>query len=355
MREYGKIHRSFWTNPALRAAGRDARELAAYLLTGPHTTMLGCFRLPDAYVAEDLGWDVEGVRLAFGALADIGFAVRDDETKWLVIPRFLKWNRPENPNQVKGILKAFAAVPAFEYVGLLVVAIEEFVGVKVTPPKGSPNGSGKGSVTVTEPSRAPSRGFRNHDPDARNGIETKEQEQDQKQEQKGSAEPTQPPQPHPTSARDGTTDETEWLPPEQTTILAELRRHPILEPIATARFAGTLSGRSMSSGRPIAWGLAAIADAAADASEEGLNAGGLAKKVRSYWDNAKRPRDVDSTPIANDTAPAAREALPAWVTSPTPEREATEDELRETALAAQRAGMPVPAALKRYLPPSEVA
>lgn len=109
-RPYGKIHGSFWTSPTIRACGDDGRTLAAYLLTSPHTTMLGCFRAPDAYVSEDIGWPAERVRAAFDVLHRNGFATRD-QASWVVVHRFLFWNPIDNQNQGKAAMKAFAQLP----------------------------------------------------------------------------------------------------------------------------------------------------------------------------------------------------------------------------------------------------
>lgn len=139
-------------------------------------------------------------------------------------------------------------------------------------------------------------------------------------------------------------------------VLAELKLHPSLEPIATRDFAKAVGAHLMTAGKPMPWVLEAIRDVAVVVAGQGLSAEALAKKTFSFIKNARRPRDPEAT--ANDTrpvdAPTAREALPTWVTNPKVEREATEDELRATALEAHAQGMPVPPALRQYLP-SEVA
>lgn len=112
MREYGKIHSSFWTSQTIRSMTEDGRTLAAYLLTGPHSNMLGCFRIPDGYVSEDLVWESERVIKGFVELFDKGFATRSEGSKWVVIHKFLKWNQPENPNVVKAAEKLFDQIPA---------------------------------------------------------------------------------------------------------------------------------------------------------------------------------------------------------------------------------------------------
>ena len=55
----------------IQCLSNEAKLLALYLLTGPHTNMLGCFRLPASYVAEDLGWDLKTVSKRFNELNQI--------------------------------------------------------------------------------------------------------------------------------------------------------------------------------------------------------------------------------------------------------------------------------------------
>ena len=111
MRDYGKVHTSFWISDGMRRVSDDARLLALYLLTGQHTNMIGCFRLPDGYVSEDLAWTPERVSKGFDELSANGFAMRDSSSKWVLIRNFLTWNSVENPNQGIAALRLFDQVP----------------------------------------------------------------------------------------------------------------------------------------------------------------------------------------------------------------------------------------------------
>ncbi|MGN6657068.1 MAG: hypothetical protein ACTHJ9_17245 [Rhodanobacter sp.] len=111
MREYGKIHSSFWTSEDIRQLGEDGRTLAAYLLTSPHSNMLGCFRCPIAYISDDLRWPIERVREGFAKLSQRVWATFEEGSGWVVIHKFLKWNQPENPNVVRAAEKLFAQIP----------------------------------------------------------------------------------------------------------------------------------------------------------------------------------------------------------------------------------------------------
>lgn len=110
MREYGQIQCSFWTDPDLQSVSNNAKLLAAYLLTGPHSNGLGCYRLPDGYVMADFGWDSETLSKGFEELLEIGFAERCDSTFFVLIPKFLAWNEISNPNVAKSREKEFLMI-----------------------------------------------------------------------------------------------------------------------------------------------------------------------------------------------------------------------------------------------------
>lgn len=111
MREYGQIQTSFWTSPDVQSLSDQARLLAAYLLTGPHSNGLGCYRLPDGYVMEDFGWGKETVSIGFEELFQKGFSSRCDTTNFVLIHKFLKWNPIANGNVAKAREKEFATIP----------------------------------------------------------------------------------------------------------------------------------------------------------------------------------------------------------------------------------------------------
>lgn len=110
MRDYGKVHTGFWVSEDTRALSDDGKLLALYLLTCPHANIIGCFRLPQAYVADDLGWNAQRVAKGFAELSGKGFATHD-ASGWLCIHRYLKWNAIENPNQATAAKKVFEQIP----------------------------------------------------------------------------------------------------------------------------------------------------------------------------------------------------------------------------------------------------
>lgn len=110
MREYGQVQCSFWTDPDMQSLAGDHRLLALYLLTGPHSNGLGCYRCPDGYVVADLGWTSERVSKGFAELSRIGFAERCEATFFVLIPNYLRWNAIANSNVAKARIAEFEAV-----------------------------------------------------------------------------------------------------------------------------------------------------------------------------------------------------------------------------------------------------
>ena len=111
MRDYGKVHSSFWTSQTIRTMSEDSRALAIYLLTCPHGTISGVFRLPDGYVCDDLQWSNKRVNETLSELLHKGFANRCETTKWVCINKHFEWNKLENPNQVKSAAKIALMIP----------------------------------------------------------------------------------------------------------------------------------------------------------------------------------------------------------------------------------------------------
>jgi|GEM_PF-1314138 len=111
MRIFGSIQLCFWASLDTQQLSDQGKLLAIYLLTGPHSNMLGCFRLPDGYITADLKWNIETVKKAFQELFRSQFLTRDDPSGWLIIHKFLKWNPIQNSKQGVGVQRLFDLVP----------------------------------------------------------------------------------------------------------------------------------------------------------------------------------------------------------------------------------------------------
>ena len=85
MRIYGCIPTKFWTRPDVKKLSDQAKLLAVYLNSSIHTTMLGCFRVPVGYIADDLKWSVEVVINALAELSSIHYITYDQESSYVLI------------------------------------------------------------------------------------------------------------------------------------------------------------------------------------------------------------------------------------------------------------------------------
>lgn len=97
-RDYGRIRVSFWDDERIKPLSMADKMVAAYLLTSNHTNAIGCFKLPLAYVADDLGVTPASLEPIFASLRAINFIKWCERVPWLWIPNYLKHNPPETPN-----------------------------------------------------------------------------------------------------------------------------------------------------------------------------------------------------------------------------------------------------------------
>ena len=98
MRVYGKVATGFWQDEKMLPLNDRTKLLALYLLTGPHSNLLGCFRLPIGYISADLNWSSKAVQRGLAALARIGYLRRNETTGLTLLPNYFRYNTIENPN-----------------------------------------------------------------------------------------------------------------------------------------------------------------------------------------------------------------------------------------------------------------
>jgi len=111
VRQFGKTETAIWHNPKFRGLSEDARQLWLYLISCPHGNSIGCFLLPEEYVAYDMQWVSKRVSKHVRELVSKGFLERDETTS---LTRILGWwghNTIENANVAKAAIKLLRALP----------------------------------------------------------------------------------------------------------------------------------------------------------------------------------------------------------------------------------------------------
>ena len=105
------ISPEFWTDKKVQTLPLTTRALVYYCFSSPHTTSLGCFRLPLEYAAADLKISKTDIFKGFKQAEQADLISYDKQSNWLFIPTFIKWNPVHNPNQWKHIHNLLATVP----------------------------------------------------------------------------------------------------------------------------------------------------------------------------------------------------------------------------------------------------
>lgn len=170
MRDYGKISPSFWTGKtgkAIKAGGQEAVVVAMYLMSSPHSNMIGLYYLPMMYLAHETGMGFEGASKGLQRACEAGFCSYDEasEVVWVhEMARYqIAYELSANDNRVKGIQREVDSVPENPFVSLFYDKYADSFKLKKSAGKQSPF-------------EAPSK-----------PLVSQEQEQEQEQEREGRA------------------------------------------------------------------------------------------------------------------------------------------------------------------------
>lgn len=124
MRDYAKLSPTFWTGKtgrALKRRGIEGVVVALYLVSSPHSNMLGLFYQPILYLAEETGLPIEGASKGLQDCIACGFCSYDDETKTVWVHEMAAWqvaeSLSEGDKRCKGIQKDYDALPDNPFLG----------------------------------------------------------------------------------------------------------------------------------------------------------------------------------------------------------------------------------------------
>jgi hypothetical protein len=110
-RDFTKVLPTLWHDEDFKSLPLDIhRYLYLYYLTSPHQSSAGCYRLPDGYAVEDLGWELEKYRSARDVLSERQRISFDPATSEVLIEGWFKDNPPDNPNHRKGTERLVAKI-----------------------------------------------------------------------------------------------------------------------------------------------------------------------------------------------------------------------------------------------------
>lgn len=88
MREYAKLAPTLWTGEtgkALRKKGPEALIVAVYLMSSPHSNMLGLYYQPVMYMAHETGLGIEGASKGLLDCIEASFCSYDADTEMVYV------------------------------------------------------------------------------------------------------------------------------------------------------------------------------------------------------------------------------------------------------------------------------
>jgi hypothetical protein len=187
MRDYAKLAPTFWTGKTGRALKRRGIEgvlVAVYLVSSPHSNMLGLYYQPILYLAEETGLPIEGASKGLRDCIECGFCSYDEVTKTVWVHEMAAWQISDalSPTDLrcKGIQKDYNALPDNPF---LAAFFERYKAAFHLSLKREYEG---------EPEEAPVKGLTKH-------LRSQEQEQEQDSSEAkasgGKPPPAPPPEP----------------------------------------------------------------------------------------------------------------------------------------------------------------
>jgi len=123
MSRYTTVESIIWHDEKFRSLPEDARMLFLYLLTSPHSNMLGIFYLPKLYACSDLQWEPERYQRGIDTLCDTLLIEVDKDIVW--IKNYLKHNLIKGPKQITGAVNRLMTLPDTKLIGPFMKNLEK--------------------------------------------------------------------------------------------------------------------------------------------------------------------------------------------------------------------------------------
>lgn len=124
MRDYAKVSPKFWTGETgqeIARRGSEAVIVAMYLMTSPHSSMLGLYYQPTLYMAEETGLTPEGASKGLRECMEAGFCDYDPASKWVWVFEMAGYQigsyLDPADKRCKGIQKDYQALPNVPFLG----------------------------------------------------------------------------------------------------------------------------------------------------------------------------------------------------------------------------------------------
>ena len=112
IRDFTMVSPKIWHSNRYKSLSEQSRLLFLYLLTNPHVTSIGCYRLPAGYACTDLQWEPTVLRSKLDELKSHGMIIEDPETETIWIDQWNQFSPLKGEKSIKGAQKKLDALPA---------------------------------------------------------------------------------------------------------------------------------------------------------------------------------------------------------------------------------------------------
>ncbi len=111
MSRYRSVHCLIWNDDKFPFASDACQLVFFHMLTTPMSSPFGLYKASLEALAAEKRWELKAYREAFQEAFGKGFVKYDERAQVILIPNFLKYNPPNNPNVLRAWFNVFHEIP----------------------------------------------------------------------------------------------------------------------------------------------------------------------------------------------------------------------------------------------------
>ena len=146
MPRFTAIHSKIWRDDTFNQLSDQGKLFFLYILSSPHSNMIGLYLLPQQYISHDLSWSMDTVNVVKKELVDLRL-VKFDEHDIVYIPTFLKHNPVRNVSQMKGAVNTLTNLPETTFRKKILEALSQSVDLAKDNVKSAMEGALSGPLS----------------------------------------------------------------------------------------------------------------------------------------------------------------------------------------------------------------
>ena len=123
---YRTIHCCIWADKKFNELADDQKLVWFHLLTNPFTTGTGIYNASMEGLAAHKKWDFNRYKSCFSAVSENLGVMYDEDFQVFYITNFFRYNKPENPNVLSGLLKMLPSIPECPLRDVFLTDLETF-------------------------------------------------------------------------------------------------------------------------------------------------------------------------------------------------------------------------------------